>query len=217
MMTHQRYFKHVTWNHAYITLRQKNAHKDPLLPPTCRVLNTRKQGRDLQNPKPQKNPFKKLLKSKNPKHKITRNPTLIQDNTHTISSHFPKMAMSATYTTTNATTHRTSAVPKPYFPSKLPFSFRKFTSSCPSAAKSSSFAVSCTLRTRDPAVQMEHRPNEENGSVSGTTLLPRPDSFGRFGKFGGKYVPETLMHALTELESAFYALAGDEEFQVLLI
>jgi len=64
---------------------------------------------------------------------------------------------------------------------------------------------------------MEHRPNEENGSVSGTTLLPRPDSFGRFGKFGGKYVPETLMYALTELESAFYSLAGDEEFQVLLI
>ncbi|KAK2984825.1 hypothetical protein RJ640_004650 [Escallonia rubra] len=41
----------------------------------------------------------------------------------------------------------------------------------------------------------------------------RPDSFGRFGKFGGKYVPETLMYALTELESAFHALAGDHEFQ----
>lgn len=44
--------------------------------------------------------------------------------------------------------------------------------------------------------------------------LQVPDSFGRFGKFGGKYVPETLMHALTELESAFRALSGDEEFQV---
>lgn len=42
----------------------------------------------------------------------------------------------------------------------------------------------------------------------------RPDSFGRFGKFGGKYVPETLMYALSELESAFHSLAGDEEFQV---
>ncbi|KAL6658847.1 hypothetical protein ACP70R_002887 [Stipagrostis hirtigluma subsp. patula] len=49
-----------------------------------------------------------------------------------------------------------------------------------------------------------------NGAAGG---LARPDAMGRFGKFGGKYVPETLMHALTELEAAFHALAGDEEFQ----
>ena len=47
--------------------------------------------------------------------------------------------------------------------------------------------------------------------------LQVPDAFGRFGKFGGKYVPETLMHALDELESAFRALSGDEEFQVFLL
>ena len=46
--------------------------------------------------------------------------------------------------------------------------------------------------------------------------LQRPDAMGRFGKFGGKYVPETLMHALTELENAFHALATDDEFQVTL-
>lgn len=44
--------------------------------------------------------------------------------------------------------------------------------------------------------------------------LPRPDSFGRFGKFGGKYVPETLMHALSELEDAFQSLSKDTNFQV---
>ncbi|CAA7388699.1 unnamed protein product [Spirodela intermedia] len=43
--------------------------------------------------------------------------------------------------------------------------------------------------------------------------LPRPDSFGRFGKFGGKYVPETLMHALSELEDAFRSLSKDANFQ----
>ncbi|KAK4398498.1 Tryptophan synthase beta chain 2, chloroplastic [Sesamum angolense] len=43
--------------------------------------------------------------------------------------------------------------------------------------------------------------------------LQRPDSFGRFGKFGGKYVPETLMYALTELEAAFKSLSTDHEFQ----
>ncbi|KAG0471384.1 hypothetical protein HPP92_015930 [Vanilla planifolia] len=41
----------------------------------------------------------------------------------------------------------------------------------------------------------------------------RPDSFGRFGRFGGKYVPETLMYALAELESAFHSLSRDEQFQ----
>lgn len=46
------------------------------------------------------------------------------------------------------------------------------------------------------------------------TAVQRPDSFGRFGKFGGKYVPETLMHALDELETAFNSLATDQDFQV---
>lgn len=45
-------------------------------------------------------------------------------------------------------------------------------------------------------------------------VLQRPDSFGRFGKFGGKYVPETLMYALSELEDAFKSLSTDREFQV---
>lgn len=45
-------------------------------------------------------------------------------------------------------------------------------------------------------------------------LWQRPDSYGRFGKFGGKYVPETLMHALSELESAFNSLKDDPDFQV---
>ncbi|MEO1523245.1 MAG: pyridoxal-phosphate dependent enzyme, partial [Cyanobacteria bacterium J06633_2] len=41
----------------------------------------------------------------------------------------------------------------------------------------------------------------------------RPDSLGRFGQFGGKYVPETLMPALAELETAFYKYRDDAEFQ----
>lgn len=53
---------------------------------------------------------------------------------------------------------------------------------------------------------------EKETSIS---VLQRPDSFGRFGKFGGKYVPETLMHALDELESALESLKGDVDFQVL--
>ena len=42
----------------------------------------------------------------------------------------------------------------------------------------------------------------------------RPDSQGRFGKFGGKYVPETLIAALTELEDEFNKAIKDPDFQV---
>lgn len=39
-----------------------------------------------------------------------------------------------------------------------------------------------------------------------------PDQYGRFGKFGGKYVPETLMNALIELEEAYKKYSQDPEF-----
>lgn len=41
----------------------------------------------------------------------------------------------------------------------------------------------------------------------------QPDALGRFGKFGGKYVPETLMPALSELEQAFWQYRNDPDFQ----
>lgn len=40
-----------------------------------------------------------------------------------------------------------------------------------------------------------------------------PDQLGRFGAFGGRYVPETLMHALAELDAAYEAAIGDAAFQ----
>ncbi|TYP77751.1 tryptophan synthase subunit beta [Paenibacillus methanolicus] len=39
-----------------------------------------------------------------------------------------------------------------------------------------------------------------------------PDESGRFGKFGGRYVPETLMNALLELEEAYRHYSKDPEF-----
>ncbi|KAL0716044.1 hypothetical protein Bca4012_065366 [Brassica carinata] len=50
-------------------------------------------------------------------------------------------------------------------------------------------------------------------SPSKVPLKQRPDLFGRFGKLGGKYIPETLMHALFELKSPFHSLAIDGDFQ----
>lgn len=40
-----------------------------------------------------------------------------------------------------------------------------------------------------------------------------PDHRGRYGDFGGKYVPETIMFALEELEKSFEEAMNDEEFQ----
>ncbi|MFD2371758.1 tryptophan synthase subunit beta [Brevibacillus sp. GCM10020057] len=39
-----------------------------------------------------------------------------------------------------------------------------------------------------------------------------PDEKGRFGAYGGKFVPETLMNALTELEAAFAEAKQDPAF-----
>src|SRR5918992_1584745 len=43
-----------------------------------------------------------------------------------------------------------------------------------------------------------------------------PDARGRFGQFGGKYAPETLMPALDELESAYAEARRDPKFQDLV-
>ncbi len=40
-----------------------------------------------------------------------------------------------------------------------------------------------------------------------------PDSVGRFGPFGGRYVPETLMSALHQLENDYERLSHDTAFQ----
>ncbi|REK62221.1 MAG: tryptophan synthase subunit beta [Brevibacillus sp.] len=43
-----------------------------------------------------------------------------------------------------------------------------------------------------------------------------PDKHGRFGPFGGKFVPETLMSALAELEQAFEEARRDPSFRAEL-
>ncbi len=43
-----------------------------------------------------------------------------------------------------------------------------------------------------------------------------PDKQGRFGKFGGRFVPETLMPALLELEQAYLETRHDRRFQAEL-
>ncbi|MGH8023957.1 MAG: tryptophan synthase subunit beta, partial [Limisphaerales bacterium] len=40
-----------------------------------------------------------------------------------------------------------------------------------------------------------------------------PDTRGHFGPYGGRFVPETLMHPLMELEEEYYRAQRDPEFQ----
>ncbi|OUL26814.1 tryptophan synthase subunit beta [Nostoc sp. 106C] len=49
-------------------------------------------------------------------------------------------------------------------------------------------------------------------SPSSQSTAQVPDTQGRFGRFGGKYVPETLMPALAELETAYQQYRNEPEF-----
>ncbi|MBW4479791.1 MAG: tryptophan synthase subunit beta [Tolypothrix brevis GSE-NOS-MK-07-07A] len=50
-------------------------------------------------------------------------------------------------------------------------------------------------------------------NVQNPAINRKPDSNGRFGQFGGKFVPETLMPALSELETAFHKYYNEADFQ----
>ena len=43
-----------------------------------------------------------------------------------------------------------------------------------------------------------------------------PDPLGRFGSFGGRFVPETLMDALNQLAEAYEQARSDPQFQARL-
>ncbi len=49
------------------------------------------------------------------------------------------------------------------------------------------------------------------GPVVATSQVP--DSSGRFGAYGGRYVPETLIRALDELSAQYEQAMGDPRFQ----
>ena len=57
--------------------------------------------------------------------------------------------------------------------------------------------------------------------ITASTLLMKlfiqPDSLGHWGRYGGRFVPETLMAPLEELTAAFEAARADESFQKELL
>ena len=52
----------------------------------------------------------------------------------------------------------------------------------------------------------------ENETMSAVVNLNLPDAQGHFGPYGGRYVPETLMHPLQELEEEYFRAQHDPEF-----
>jgi tryptophan synthase beta chain len=49
--------------------------------------------------------------------------------------------------------------------------------------------------------------------MSQTVTANLPDALGHFGPYGGRYVPETLVHPLTELEAEYHRASLDPSFQ----
>lgn len=80
----------------------------------------------------------------------------------------------------------------------------------------------CFFRPRQAAAMVSAVPDRP--AVQAATLVEkseetrqRPDSQGRFGRYGGKYVPETLVAALSELEIEFKKAIRDPDFQVSVV
>ena len=59
-------------------------------------------------------------------------------------------------------------------------------------------------------------PASATAATSATSAMAEPDASGRFGRFGGQFVPETLIGALSELEAAFRAAWADRAFRARL-
>lgn len=93
----------------------------------------------------------------------------------------------------------------------------------PSPSRSACPGLEALSKRKPPCCRAAKRPrliafSGSDAVVSAAVMAPeqrllRPDADGRFGKFGGKYVPETLIAALTEVEEEFKRALTDKKFQ----
>ena len=58
--------------------------------------------------------------------------------------------------------------------------------------------------------------SEAMSQIDAEILASTPDETGRFGVYGGRFVSETLMSALDELDSLYTRLWADPEFRAEL-
>ncbi len=52
----------------------------------------------------------------------------------------------------------------------------------------------------------------KNNRTEGENMLTLPNERGRFGMFGGKFVPETLMRPLADIEQQLHEALADPSF-----
>ena len=64
--------------------------------------------------------------------------------------------------------------------------------------------------------RLEDRPPMSASPLTGSPRHQLPDALGRFGAFGGRFVPETLMDALNQLAEEYERAKADPEFQARL-
>jgi len=83
----------------------------------------------------------------------------------------------------------------------------------PAPASGRRAAAKGGARSRVQRISAISTPRKPNSGVAG---MARPDENGRFGKFGGRYVPETLIYALDELVVAYKQAKEDPEYQAEL-
>src|SRR5712664_1903376 len=79
------------------------------------------------------------------------------------------------------------------------------------------------MMAKNKTMRKRHREeagNRRGAQGNGAALRGRPEAAvptkseaGRFGEYGGRYVPETLMAALQELELAYGTAKKDRKFQ----
>src|SRR5882757_3005152 len=71
-------------------------------------------------------------------------------------------------------------------------------------------------RTSAPSKHERHEGAGSSSPLNETVLsspITQPDSLGHWGRYGGRFVPETLMAPLEELTAAYEAARADENFQ----
>ena len=70
-------------------------------------------------------------------------------------------------------------------------------------------------KTSKAAPEKPSRPKPARGKAARarSSVPSRPDAAGHFGQFGGRYVPETLMPVLFELEKAYLEARDDPSFR----
>lgn len=68
-------------------------------------------------------------------------------------------------------------------------------------------------KTRSPSSRVA-RTRVKMSASTGVAGIKRPDQFGWFGRYGGQYVPETLIQNLRELEREYNIVKTDKSFQV---